>query len=97
MTNKSMALILSMRDKNNEQKELILKEVVSIEYKKIKAQAKNFLKNGKKSDKIVESIINCNSSDELFECLKKLSVIEISIITSYGIEVSYMNMIKVSE
>ena len=67
------------------------------EYKKIKAQAKNFLKNGKKSDKIVEGLINCDSSDELFEYLKKLSVVEISIITSYGIDVSYMNMLKVSE
>lgn len=97
MTNKSISLIKSLEGKNIFEKEQILSEVIAIEFNRIKAQAKLFEKNSNMSDKLVEGVIKAENKDELFIYLKNLSVVEISLLTSYGLDVNFMNILKVSE
>ena len=48
-------------------------------------------------DNYVKNIISTKNSDELFFYLDHLTVIEISLISSFGIDVAFMNLLKVSE
>jgi len=96
MTNKSISLLSAMTNKNLDEKIEIAKEIVAIEYKKIIAQARNFEKLYKE-DKLVNAILETKDNNELFEYLNKLNILEISLLSSYGIEVSFMNVLKVSE
>lgn len=96
MTNKSIALLSEMTGKKLVEQEKITKEIVAIEYNKIIAQANNF-KKLYNDDELVNALLNVKGSDELFEYLNKLSIIEISLLSSYGVEVAFMNVLKVSE
>jgi len=96
MTNKSIRLLLDMQSKKYNEKEIVAKEILEIEYKRIVAQAKNFLKTCDK-DELVEAILEFENSKELFDYLNHLSLIEISLLSSYGIDVAFMNLLKVSE
>lgn len=97
MTNKSIRLIMAMEGKNIIEKQLIIKEILSVEFDKIKAQAKIFEKNSNEENELVKGVTISESSEELFEYLNKLSVIEISLLDAYGIDVDVMNILKVSE
>lgn len=96
MTNKSISLLSEMTGKSLEQKIEMTKEIVAIEYKKIIAQANNF-KQICNEDKLVNMMLQKNDSEEMFEYLNNLNILEISLLSSYGIEVSFMNVLKVSE
>ena len=87
MTNKSIRLIMAMEGKNIIEKQLIIKEILSVEFDKIKAQAKIFEKNSNEENELVKGVTISESSEELFEYLNKLSVIEISLLDAYGIDV----------
>lgn len=97
MTNKSIALLNGLAEKTISEKESIIKEVVSIEFEKIIAQANILKKKSNVEDRFVKGILATKNSDELFCYLKKLTMVEISLITSYGIDVDFMNIINVSE
>ena len=97
MTNKSINLIMSLEGKSKIEKELILREILSIEFKKIKAQVENFQSKSEFENELAKGIMNTNNSDELFSYLNQLSVIEISLLDAYGIDVSVMNLLKVSD
>ena len=96
MTNRSIAILANIQNKSYEEKEKAVKEVVSIEYKKIIVQAKRYNKICN-WDNYVKNIISTKNSDELFFYLDHLTVIEISLISSFGIDVAFMNLLKVSE
>lgn len=96
MTNKSIELLSKMTLKDQNEKIQIAKQIVEIEYKKIIAQAKKF-NNMCSTEKIVNVMFDFRNSNELFEYLDELSVAEISLLSSYGIDVSFMNLLKVSE
>lgn len=95
MTNKSIELLTKMMINDKEQKIEIAKEILKIEYKKIIAQAKNFNKMCN-TEKFVNDILGFKDSNELFDYLNNLSVVEISLLSSYGIDVAFMNLLKVS-
>ena len=96
MTNKSIELLTKMMIKDKEQKNEIAKEILKIEYKKIIAQAKNFNKMCN-TEKLVNDVREMKESDELFNYLNNLSVVEISLLSSFGIDVAFMNLLKVSD
>lgn len=96
MTNKSIELLTKMMINDKEQKIEIAKEILKIEYKKIIAQAKNFNKMCN-TEKLVNDILRFKDSNELFNYLNNLSVVEISLLSSYGIDVAFMNLLKVSD
>ncbi len=92
MTNKSINLIRNIEGKDKSEKEAIIKEVIDIEFKKIKAQAKL---NSKSHNVHIENIAKIENSEELYEYLMKLSVVDICLISSIGVDVNFINMIKV--
>ena len=92
MTNKSINLIRNIEGKDKSEKEAIIKEVIDIEFKKIKAQAKL---NFKSHNVHIENIAKIENSEELYEYLMKLSVVDICLISSIGVDVNFINMIKV--
>lgn len=96
MTNRSLALINNVKEKSYEEKIEAFKYVTEIEFKKIMAQAKVFNEKTNQS-KLVNDLIKCSTALELFTYLNRLSVVDISILASYRIDVSYMNILKVSE
>lgn len=96
MTNKSIELLSKMTLKEKNEKNEIAKQIVEIEYKKIIAQAKRF-KSTCNTEKIVNVMFDFKDSNELFEYLNGLSIAEISLLSSYGIDVAFMNLLKVSD
>ena len=96
MTNKSISILSAMTSESLDKKIEMAKEIVAIEYNKIIAQANNF-KMQYKEDEFVNTIVNIKDSGELFEYLNKLNILEISLLSSYGIDVAFMNVLKVSE
>lgn len=96
MTNKSIAILAGIQNKSQEEKSRAVKEVVAIEYKKIIAQAKRYSKMCN-WDKYIKSILAATNSEELFCFLDKLTFVEISLVASFGIDVEFMNLLKVSE
>lgn len=95
MTNKSIELLTKMmNDKDQEMK--IAREIIKIEFKKIVAQAKNFNKMCN-TEKLANDILEFKDSNELFDYLNDLSIVEISLLSSYGIDVAFMNLLKVSD
>ena len=97
MTNKSISLIITMEGKSYEEKEAILREVVSIEFHKIKAQAKVFFKHTREENQNIADICNIENSDALYDYLNQRTIEEISMLTACGIDVGYMNLIKVAK
>ena len=96
MTNRSIAILAGIQNKSQEDKAQAAKEIVTIEYNKIIAQAKRYSKMCE-WDKYVKDILATTNSEELFSLLDKLTFVEISLVASYGIDVLFMNLIKVSE
>ena len=96
MTNKSIELLSKITQKDKNGKNEIAKQVIEIEYKKIIAQTKNF-NSTCSTEKLVNVILDFKDSNELFEYLDGLSVAEISLLSSYGIDVAFMNLLKVSD
>ena len=96
MTNRSIMLLKNIQGESYEGKKGIAKEILTIEFKKIIAQAKKFSQSYDE-DTLVNTILNIKDSEELFIYLDSLSVVEISLLSSYGIDISFMNLLKVSE
>jgi len=96
MTNRSIKLLRDLLNKSYNVKENIIKSVTEIEFSRIVSQARNFCKIYDENE-LANNLIECKNSEELFNYLDKLSVIEISLLSSFGIDVSYMNLLKVSE
>ena len=97
MTNKSINLIKNLDGKSKTEREEIIKKVLSVEFEKIKAQAKLFKKNSDSNEKMIETILNIENSEDLYNYLSGLSIVEISILSSYGLDIDYMKILKVSE
>lgn len=95
MTNRSIELLMKMMN-GKEKKIEIARKIVGVEYDKIVAQAKNFNKMCN-TEKLANDILNFKDSDELFDYLNDLSIVEISLLSSYGIDVAFMNLLKVSD
>lgn len=96
MTNRSISLLAGITGKSLAEKEKITKEIVTIEYEKIIAQAKNFIKLCSDKEQ-VKTIASLKDPNELFDYLNNLNIVEISILSAYGIDVAFMNVLKVSE
>lgn len=96
MTNRSILLLRNMQEKDYDEKEKIVKEILDIEFTRIIAQSKKAYKDYM-GDKLIDSMVNLKNSDELFDYLNVLSIVQISMLASYGIDVSFMNLLKVSE
>ena len=97
MTNKSINLLKTLNETNKHKTEEILSEIVNIEFNKIKAQAKIFDKNSDSEGEHIKEILEANDSQELFKYLKELTIYQIALISSYGIEIEFMYLLKVSE
>ena len=97
MTNKSINLLKNLEGADNNEIENALKEVVKIEFNKIKAQARVFEKDSDTKVEMVTKILNAKDSKELFEYFSDLTIYEIALISSYGIEIDFMYLLKVSE
>ena len=95
MTNRSIELLTKIMNDKNKKME-VARQIVEIEYKKIIAQARNFNKMCN-TEKLANDILEFKDSNELFDYLNDLSVVEISLLSSYGIDVAFMNLLKVSD
>ena len=96
MTNRSISILAKMMIKNKDKKVKYAKQIIEIEYNKIIAQTRNFIKVCN-TEKIANDILEFKNSEELFEYLYNLSVVDISLLSSYGIDVAFMNLLKVSD
>ncbi len=97
MTNKSINLLKNLNRNDKQNAEKILNEIVNIEFKKIKSQAKIFKSNFDGEELHVEKILNSKDGNELFEYFKDLTIYDIALISSYGIDIEFMYLLKVSE